>query len=56
MALLETEYLRRVTRAELDWIDEVRTGLGDGTLTWSREQLRAAAAAVGRDGGTGSRD
>ncbi len=44
VTLLETEYLRAVTRAELDWIDAVLTGIRDGTLTWSHEELRAFAA------------
>jgi DNA-binding PadR family transcriptional regulator len=44
VTLLETEYLRVVTRAELQWLDEVIAGLQDGSLSWSREELRAAAA------------
>jgi DNA-binding PadR family transcriptional regulator len=44
VTLLETEYLRAVTEAELHWIDTVLAGLRDGTLTWSREELRAVAA------------
>jgi len=44
VTLLETEYLRAVTEAELRWIDAVLAGLRDGTLTWSREELRAVAA------------
>ena len=44
VTMLETEYLRAVTQAELHWIDEVLAGLRDGTITWSREQLQAFAA------------
>jgi DNA-binding PadR family transcriptional regulator len=44
VTLLETEYLRAVTEAELTWIDAVLAGLRDGTLTWNRDELRAIAA------------
>jgi DNA-binding PadR family transcriptional regulator len=44
VTLLETEYLRAVTEAELKWIDTVLAGLRDGTLTWNREELQAIAA------------
>ncbi|MFG2038913.1 PadR family transcriptional regulator [Dactylosporangium sp. NPDC048998] len=44
VTMLETEYLRAVTQAELNWIDEILAGLRDGTITWSREQLQAVAA------------
>jgi DNA-binding PadR family transcriptional regulator len=44
VTMLETEYLRAVTRAELDWVDAVLAGLRAGTITWSREDLRAIAA------------
>jgi DNA-binding PadR family transcriptional regulator len=43
VTMLETEYLRAVTRAELDWIDEVLAGLQDGSINWSREELHAVA-------------
>jgi hypothetical protein len=42
--MLETEYLRAVTNAELQWVDAVLAGLRDGSITWSREELRAIAA------------
>jgi DNA-binding PadR family transcriptional regulator len=42
VTMLETEYLRTVTQAELDWIDQVLAGLHDGSITWSREELHAA--------------
>jgi DNA-binding PadR family transcriptional regulator len=32
--LLETEYLRAVTAAELDWVEAVVQDLREGTLTW----------------------
>jgi DNA-binding PadR family transcriptional regulator len=44
VTMLETEYLRAVTDAELRWVDAVLAGLRDGSITWSREQLRAIAA------------
>ena len=44
VTMLETEYLRAVTQAELDWIDQVLAGLHEGSITWSREELQAAAA------------
>jgi DNA-binding PadR family transcriptional regulator len=47
VTMLETEYLRAVTQAELDWIDQVLAGLHDGSITWSREELRAAVAQLG---------
>jgi hypothetical protein len=42
--MLETEYLRAITHAELAWVDAVLAGLRDGSITWSREQLQAVAA------------
>jgi len=44
VTLLETEFLRAVTDAELCWVDAVLAGLRDGSITWSREELRAIAA------------
>jgi DNA-binding PadR family transcriptional regulator len=44
VTMLETEYLRAVTNAELQWVDAVLAGLRDGSITWSREELRAIAA------------
>jgi DNA-binding PadR family transcriptional regulator len=44
VTMLETEYLRAVTNAELHWVDAVLAGLRDGSITWSREQLQAIAA------------
>jgi DNA-binding PadR family transcriptional regulator len=44
VTLLETEYLRAVTEAELRWVDGIVAGLRDGSITWSREELRAIAA------------
>jgi DNA-binding PadR family transcriptional regulator len=39
---IETEYLRAVTRAELDWVDAVIDDLKTGKLGWSEEELAAA--------------
>src|SRR4051794_15514272 len=44
VTMLETEYLRAVTNAELQWVDAVLAGLKDGSIAWSREELRAIAA------------
>lgn len=50
VTMLETEYLRTVTQAEIDWIDGVLAGLRGGSLSWSREELQAFAAQLGGDG------
>ena len=41
--LLETDYLRRVTEAELGWVDEIAGRLRSGSLSWSEEELREVA-------------
>ncbi|MEN1891146.1 PadR family transcriptional regulator [Streptomyces mirabilis] len=41
---LETEYLRAVTAAELEWVRTVVEDLRAGRLSWSKEQLDALAA------------
>ncbi|MFF1748107.1 PadR family transcriptional regulator [Streptomyces mirabilis] len=41
---LETEYLRAVTAAELEWVRTVVEDLRAGQLSWSKEQLDALAA------------
>lgn len=41
---LETEYLRAVTAAELEWVRAVVEDLRSGRLSWSMEQLNAFAA------------
>jgi DNA-binding PadR family transcriptional regulator len=51
VTMLESEYLRAVTQAELSWIDDVLAGLGAGTITWSREQLQAAGSGLGAPAG-----
>ena len=38
VTMLETEYLRAVTEAELRWIDGVLAGLGDGSISWNPEE------------------
>jgi DNA-binding PadR family transcriptional regulator len=42
VTLLETEYLRAVTVAELGWVEAVIADLTTGTLSWSEEELAAA--------------
>ncbi|MFX0573831.1 PadR family transcriptional regulator [Nocardia nepalensis] len=39
VVMLEEEYQRTVTEAELRWLDGVIADLAAGTLTWSRESL-----------------
>ncbi|MFE3103229.1 PadR family transcriptional regulator [Nocardia tengchongensis] len=39
VTLLEDEYQRAVTEAELRWLEAVLADLSDGTLTWSWESL-----------------
>jgi DNA-binding PadR family transcriptional regulator len=41
--LLETEYLRAVTTAELDWVSRVMEQLRTGELAWSYEELAELA-------------
>ena len=43
VTLLDDEYRRAVTAAELAWIDGVLADLRTGVLTWSREQLASVA-------------
>jgi DNA-binding PadR family transcriptional regulator len=42
--MLETEYLHAVTEAEIRWVDNVLTGLEDGSISWSPRELREADA------------
>ena len=43
VTLIETEYLRAMTQAELDWLCSVIDELRSGTLSWSYEELAEAA-------------
>ncbi|MFC1401114.1 MULTISPECIES: PadR family transcriptional regulator [Streptacidiphilus] len=43
ITMLESEYLRAVTAAELSWLDGVVEDLRAGRLVWSTEQLLALA-------------
>ncbi len=43
VTLLETEYLRAVTAAELNWVNGVVDELKTGALTWSHEELAETA-------------
>jgi DNA-binding PadR family transcriptional regulator len=43
VTLLDDDYLRAVTTAELTWIDGVLDELRTGALTWDREQLARLA-------------
>jgi DNA-binding PadR family transcriptional regulator len=45
ITMLDNEYLRTVTAAELDWVRNTVNELKDGRLTWSFEELAALAAA-----------
>jgi DNA-binding PadR family transcriptional regulator len=44
VTLLDDEYRRAVTAAELAWIDGLLGDLRTGALTWNQEQLAAVAA------------
>jgi DNA-binding PadR family transcriptional regulator len=44
VSMLETEYLHAVTRAEIEWVENVLAGLRDGSIRWSRRGLLEAAA------------
>jgi DNA-binding PadR family transcriptional regulator len=43
VTLLDDEYLRAITAAELNWIDGLLDDLRTGALTWSQEQLTGIA-------------
>lgn len=43
VTLLDDEYLRAVTAAELNWVDGVLEDLRTGALTWSAQQLTSVA-------------
>src|SRR6266542_1372296 len=43
VTLLETEYLRAITAAELNWVNSVVDELKTGALTWSHEELAETA-------------
>ncbi|MFE3884977.1 helix-turn-helix transcriptional regulator [Streptomyces lydicus] len=46
VALIESEYLRAVTQAELAWVDGILAALDDGSFTWNREELDRIVAAA----------
>jgi DNA-binding PadR family transcriptional regulator len=43
ITLIETEYLRVMTQAELDWLCSVTDELRSGSLSWSHEELAEIA-------------
>jgi DNA-binding PadR family transcriptional regulator len=45
VTLLDDEYRRAMTAAELTWIDGLRDDLRSGRLTWSKDDLEAQAGA-----------
>jgi DNA-binding PadR family transcriptional regulator len=45
VTLLDDEYLRAITAAELHWIDGVLEDLRTGALTWNEEELAGLATA-----------
>ncbi len=49
--LIEDEYRRAVTQAELDWVRSVIEDLRAGRLTWSEGWRRSVAKALGQDPG-----
>jgi len=44
IVLIETEYTRAITAAEVRWLGSLIDELKSGSLTWNREQLEAQAA------------
>jgi DNA-binding PadR family transcriptional regulator len=42
--LLETDYLRKVTSAEVDWVTDLLLELDSGELSWTKEQLARIAS------------
>lgn len=44
VTMMETEYIREITNAELRWITAILEDLRDGSITWSADELRAFAA------------
>lgn len=42
--MLETEYLHAVTEAEISWLDDVLTGLDDGSISWGAREMHEADA------------
>jgi len=51
VTMLEAEYLRVVTAAELGWVRSVVADLESGALTWDAESLRAMAEKAGQSQG-----
>jgi len=49
VTLLEVEYQRAVTTAELAWAERVVSDLRSGALKWAREDFAAAAASYALD-------
>jgi DNA-binding PadR family transcriptional regulator len=43
VTMLETEYQRAVTEAEIHWLDRVLAGLDDGSITWDQTEMRETA-------------
>jgi DNA-binding PadR family transcriptional regulator len=46
IAMVEIEYLRAITEAELHWVTSILDELRDGSFTWDREELLRQAAAA----------
>jgi len=43
VTMLETEYLRAMTEAELRWVESILAGFEDGSLHWDQEELAKLA-------------
>jgi DNA-binding PadR family transcriptional regulator len=52
VVLIEDEYRRSMTRAELNWVDEVIEDLRSGILTWSEDLADAAQTSMQQAGVT----
>ena len=46
IAMVEIEYLRAITDAELRWVTSILNELHDGSFTWDRDELLRQAAAA----------
>ena len=49
VTMLESEYLRTMTAAELDWVRAVADDLRNGRLTWTAEELIGFAESTGQE-------
>jgi DNA-binding PadR family transcriptional regulator len=51
VTMLETEYFRAITDAEISWLDSVTARLNNGSLAWSHQQMHQTATQLGEPPG-----